>query len=310
MYYYVTGTTPRKWIKLDPDLSKARILWAQLESGKVLGGSFFPLVMNDWLGSDQYKKLAQATKNTYQTLIDLLPRVFDGPMEAIRPVHIAKFMDGHKSNAQANIGRVILSNVFDYAIRRGVVECVNPAKAVKKFTMEGRTRYLNDEEFKAIHDSGNDVVKVAMDIAYLTGARITDVLKLRLADCNDEGLFIEQSKTKKRQLFTWSVELRAAINRARKLPRPIRGLHLLCTNRGKPYTYSAFYTIWENAISKAGIKDVHFHDIRGKAATEAKQLGQDYQAILGHATRAMSDKYIKQREIERVEPVKSRKAKS
>jgi len=306
MYYYVTGTTPRKWIKLDKDLARAKILWAQIESGGAVGGSFFPGVLQQWLGSEQYTKLASATKKTYQTLIDLLPQVFDGPMEAIKPMHVAQFMDAHKSKAQANLGRVILSNVFDYAIRRGIIECANPAKMVTKFVIKGRDRYLTDEEFAAIRLAGNDVVKVAMDIAYLTGARITDVLKLRLADCQEDGLFVQQHKTKKRQLFTWSPELREAINIAKKLPRPIRGLHLLCTRTGKPYCYSSFYSIWQNACTTAGVENVHFHDIRGKAATEAKQQGQDYQALLGHASKAMSDKYIKRREIERVEPVKSR----
>ena len=305
-YYYVTSAPARKWIRLDKDLARAKLLWAQLESGKPLGGSFFPALLQQWMASDQYMALADATKKTYQTLIDLLPSVFDGPLEAIKPMHVARFMDAHESKAQANLGRVILSNVFDFAIRRGVVDCPNAAKMVPKFTIKGRDRFLTDEEFNLIRENGNDVVKVAMDIAYYTGARITDVLKLRLADCRDEGLFVEQHKTGKRQLFTWSDSLRDAIATAKKLPRPIRGLHLLCTNKGKPYTYSAFYTIWNGACTRAGVKDVHFHDIRGKAATEAKQQGQDYQALLGHASKAMSDKYIKRREIERVEPVKSR----
>lgn len=306
-YYYVTSAPVRKWIKLDKDLAKAKLLWAQLESGKPLGGSFFPALLQQWLSSDQYTSLAEATKRTYQTLIDLLPKVFDGPMEAIKPMHVARFMDAHESKSQANLGRVILSNVFDFAIRRGIIDCQNAAKMVPKFTIKGRDRYLTDEEFDRIRENGNDVVKVAMDIAYLTGARITDVLKIRLADCQEEGLFVEQHKTGKRQLFTWTDDLREAIARARKLPRPIRGLLLLCTNRGKPYTYSAFYTIWSGACARAGVENVRFHDIRGKAATEAKQQGQDYQALLGHASKSMSDRYIKRREIERVEPVKSRK---
>jgi len=306
-YYYVTSTTPRKWIRLDKDLSRAKLLWAQLETGKPLGGSFFPALLQQWLKSEQYTKLSEATKKTYQTLIDLLPQVFDGPMESIKPMHVAQFMDTHTSKAQANLGRVILSNVFDHAIRRGIIECQNAAKMVPKFVIKGRDRYLTDEEFSAIRSNGNEVVKVAMDIAYLTGARITDVLKIRLADCQDDGLFIQQHKTGKRQLFTWSNELREVIATAKKLPRPVRGLQLLCTNRGKAYTYSAFYTIWNGACTRAGVKNVHFHDIRGKAATEAKQQGQDYQALLGHTSKSMSDKYIKQREIERVEPVKSRR---
>jgi len=303
-YYYVTSGQPRKWIRLDRDLAKAKILWAQLESGGAVGGSFFPAVLQQWLTSEQYSALATATKKTYQALIDLLPQVFDGPLESIQAQHVAQFMDAHDSKAQANIGRVILSNVFDYAIRRGIVPGPNVAKMVQKFTIKGRDRYLTDAEFNTIRDNGNDVVKVAMDLASLTGARITDILKISLADCREDGLYIQQHKTGKRQLFTWSDPLRQAIATARRLPRPIRSLHLLCTKRGKPYTYAAFYTIWSGACERAGVVDVHFHDIRGKAATEAKAQGQDYQALLGHASQAMSDKYIKRREVERVEPVR------
>lgn len=305
MYYYVTSTAPRKWIKLDADLGKARVKWAQIENGGIIGGSYFPAVLQQWLTSEQYLKLAALTKKTYQTMIDALPKVFDGPMEAIKPVHVAQFMDAYPSKAQANSGRAILGNVFDYAIRRGIVDCTNPAKAVKKHVIPGRTRHLTDEEFFTIRGKANDAVQVVMDIAYLTGARINDILKIRFSDLQEEGLFIEQGKTKKRQLFQWTADLQEVISRAKKIPRPVKNItHLLCTRTGKAYAYSSFYEVWQIAVQAAGIKDVHFHDIRGNAATEAKKQGQDYQAILGHASRAMSEKYIKAREIERVQTVK------
>lgn len=305
MYYYVTSTAPRKWIKLDENLGKARVKWAQIENGGVLSGSAFPVVLQEWLCGEQYLKLAPLTKKTYQTLIYVLPTVFDGPMEAIKPVHVAQFMDAYPSKSQANIGRVILGNVFDYAIRRGLVDCINPAKAIKKHVIAGRTRHLTDAEFNAIRDKANDSVKVAMDIAYLTGARISDVLKIRFTDLQEDGLFIEQHKTKKRQLFTWTESLSEVISLARKIPRPVKNItHLLCTRVGKAYSYAAFYQVWSIAVANAGISDVHFHDIRGNAATEAKKQGQDYQAILGHASKSMSEKYIKAREIETVQTVK------
>lgn len=304
-FYYVTTTLPRKWIRLDADLTKARVKWAQLENGGSIGGSFFPAVLVQWLSSEQYTKLAPLTKRTYQTLIDLLPTVFDGPMEMIKPVHVARFMDDHSSKSQANIGRVILSNVFDYAIRRGLIDCVNPCKSIKKHVIEGRTRHLKDDEFLLIREKANPSVRVAMDLAYLTGARITDILKIKFSDLQDDGLYIEQQKTGKRQLFEWSKDLREVIARAKKIPRPVKNLtHLLCTRTGKAYCYSSFYQVWEIAVRNAKFEDVHFHDIRGNAATEAKKQGQDYQAILGHASRAMSEKYIKAREIEKIQTVK------
>jgi len=52
-------------------------------------------------------------------------------------------------------------------------------------------------------------------------------------------------------------------------------------------------TWWSAATEKAQVIDAHFHDIRGKAATGGKRVGLDYQALLGHSTKAMSDRYIK-----------------
>ena len=52
------------------------------------------------------------------------------------------------------------------------------------------------------------------------------------------------------------------------------------------------------------MEDAHFHDIRAKAATDAKAQGMDYQGLLGHSSQAMSDRYVKLREISRVETLK------
>jgi len=81
----------------------------------------------------------------------------------------------------------------------------------------------------------------------------------------------------------------------------VRGLYLLCTNKGQPYSYTTLNTWWLEAVEKSGIKDVVFHDIRGKSATDAKRSSIDYQALLGHTSKSMSDRYIKLEEAQRVE---------
>lgn len=57
-------------------------------------------------------------------------------------------------------------------------------------------------------------------------------------------------------------------------------------------------------MGEAGRDAVHLHDIRAKALTDAKQKGLDAQALAGHASPAMTDHYIKQREFKRVTPLK------
>jgi integrase len=72
-------------------------------------------------------------------------------------------------------------------------------------------------------------------------------------------------------------------------------LFVLGDKRGRPYTVSRLARAWTLAREAAGVLDVHFHDLRAKAATDAKALGLDHQALLGHKSRAMSDKYVKLR---------------
>jgi integrase len=60
---------------------------------------------------------------------------------------------------------------------------------------------------------------------------------------------------------------------------------------------------WRAACEAAGVV-AQFRDIRSKAATDAKRGGQNYQALLGHANPAMSERYIKRRETVMAEPVR------
>lgn len=180
----------------------------------------------------------------------------------------------------------------------------NPAKEVDNLTIKRRGRYITDEEFLAIREKASPVLRAAMDISYVTGARIGDVLHIRLSHISNDGLLIRQGKTNKLQLFKRNEALDSVIAAAKSIPRPIRGLFLLCTMRGQQYKYAQLNEWWVSARKQAGIPDVHFHDIRGKSATDAKRAGIDYQALLGHTTKAMSDSYIKLEDAQIVEPMK------
>lgn len=303
-YWYVTSTAPRKWIKLGPDLPRARLKWAVIENGGDEGDNpLFCSLMDAWAASPAFEGLAPTSRAIYTSSIKRLRTFFAGArVRDIRPQHIALWLDKHPSRHQANIGRAVISNVMAVACRRGLVER-NPAKEIPPLRVRGRDRYITDAEFFAIRSAACEVVRCAIDLSYLTGARISDVLKMKLADVQAEGLYIAQQKTGKRQRFELSPGLADAIACAKALPRPVRGLHLICDGSGKPYKHPAFYSMWLQACAAAGVEDVHFHDLRAKAATDAKRLGMDYQAILGHTTQAMSDKYVRTRETETVMPL-------
>jgi integrase len=58
---------------------------------------------------------------------------------------------------------------------------------------------------------------------------------------------------------------------------------------------SGFNSIWRRQKIKAGLEDIHFHDLRAKAVTDAKRLhGRDFaQALAGHASGDMTDAYVR-----------------
>jgi len=299
-FYYVASTKPRKWIPLGSDITVAREKWAALENGPRTETLISNLV-DEWLSSEKFAGLADTSRSCYSSISKQVKDFFvDADISDMKPSAIAAWMDDTVSKTQANLGRSLLSNVLTLAVRRGLLER-NPVSEIKRHTIPRRERYLTDEEFLAIRANATPVLQAAMGIGYVTAARISDILAIRLNSWTTEGLFITQIKTKKSQLFKRSPALEAAIEFARAIPRPVRGIYLLCTQKGQPYSYATLNQWWQEAVEKSGVKDAHFHDIRGKSATDAKRWGVDYQALLGHSSKAMSDRYIKLEEAQQVD---------
>lgn len=305
-YYHVTTTTEKRvWSNLGKDKAAALRKWAEIEAGAVCEHSLAAL-LDGWMDSEAYTGLSDNTKKVYRCVIKQLKESFADfqSVAEIKPQHVAQWQDDHKSKVMANTGKSVLTTVLNIAIRKGLIER-NPAKEVENITVKRRKRYITDDEYLAIRSHAHPVLAAAMDLSYVTGARIGDILAIRLANITDEGLTIRQEKTDKLQLFRWNPALTKAIEQAKAIKRPVRSsLFLLCTMRGRPYQYAQLNQWWIKARTDAGIDDVHFHDIRGKAATDAKRGGQDYQALLGHTTKAMSDSYIKLEDAQQVEPLK------
>jgi len=312
-YYYVSREN--KWIRLSNDKALAFVKWAEIEgetprasgSEKPTTGSMAALI-----GKYMIEVSPKKAKATYQgNLAEAknLKDVFGNMLVLeVRPTHIAKYLDirGIKAPIRANREVSLLSHMFSYAMRWGQVDR-NPCLGVAKHPEKGRDRYITDQEFEAVKKISSDLIKVVMDFAYITTLRKGDILKLRLDQITDEGIWITQSKTGSKQLYEWTKGLDGVVARAKQLNRSIRGLHLFCTRKGQPYSDSGFKAMWQRVQVKwalSGGERFTFHDIRAKALTDAKRMGMDAQSLAGHATSAMTEHYIKQRDFKRVKSLK------
>ncbi|MCZ6579250.1 MAG: tyrosine-type recombinase/integrase, partial [Gammaproteobacteria bacterium] len=142
---------------------------------------------------------------------------------------------------------------------------------------------------------------------YLTGMRRGDILNLKLVDIDDKkGIYNQQGKTGKKQLFTWTPALRAVIANAKRARKTRNLIYLFTNTHGQQITETGFNSTWRRIRVKANITDVTFHDLRGKAITDANEKGGlDYaKALGGHENRDMTERYIKSKSVEEIEPVK------
>ncbi len=306
-YYYVTSTGgQRKWTSLGKDYAKALKKWAQMEAASLPSSGEMESAIRRYL-RDIVPEKAESTQRNYERACKRLIVVFGSlNIDDIKPVHIYQYLDKHPHKTTANREIAVLSAVFTKAIRWGLTER-NPCRGVERNKETPRDRYITDDELAQLKAVATPFIRAVIDLAYITALRKGDILKIRLSDITEEGLIITQQKTGAKQCYTWTPALRQAIDNAKALPRrTVISMHLFSTRSGKPYTTSGFDSVWQRIVKKSGLKNLHFHDIRAKSLTDASRLhGKDHaQAMAGHASVTMTERYIKSRDHQTVQPLR------
>lgn len=252
----------------------------------------FKNLADQFMASPDFMDLSTETRKDYTKYAGKVLPVFGKTHpDKIKPEHIRRYMDqrGLSSRTQANREKSFLSRVFRWGYERGYVER-NPCQGVKQFKEVSRERYVTDEEYKAVYDVAPDVVRAAMEIAYLCLARQSDVLSLGEEQLRDAGIFIRQGKTGVKQIKAWTPRLRAAVSLARSLPlKPgISSLFLIHQPGGSKYTRDGFNSRWREAKITAQEKHPHlsidftFHDLKAKGVSDLEGSLEEKQAISGH----------------------------
>lgn len=259
-------------------------------------------------------KALSTYKGNIQQMVHL--RTYFGAMspQTVKAIHIYKYLDirGNKTPIAANREKALLSHCFSYAIRWGIIE-VNPCTHVKGLPEKPRNRYIEDWEFIAVKEYAKQqarykneaIIQQVMEFAYLTGQRIGDILKLKLEDLTEEGIKIEQQKTKVKIIIGWSKELRECIDSRLESRRFKKSNFVFCNRDGEKYSSTGFSTLWQRLIKSAvdnGIikEPFTFHDIRAKASSDLKDR-MHATALLGHFDPKTTERHYN-RTYKKVEP--------
>lgn len=307
-YYYTLHSDRRtRWIHIGRTYQEAIVRYVELERGGSRGTLVSELIERYERDVLSHQAAATQRMRTYQ--FRHLRKVFGHfHPDEIKPRMIGEYLDRASRKVAANRNVTALSAVYRKAIRWGLAT-VNPCEGIELNRETPRDRYMTDAEFLAIKAAAPEMIQCFMDLAYATGARKGDLLALRWDQVSEEGIRIRQGKTGRKQLFERTPALDKILARCKALAR-VRSTHVICRPDGQPLRVGSLDQKWqrikrdERVVKQLGeVPHVTMHDIRAKAATDAKERGQDIQALLGHTTPKMAERYVRRRQWEKVRPL-------
>jgi integrase len=272
------------------------------DTGKING------LVSAYKASDDFAKLADTTKRNWHRWLDrirdyfgdLSIAQFDKP--SIR-VEIRKWHRTYKDTPRnADYGVQVLSKLLTFAMSEGLLGS-NPCIGadLPKFYQSNRADIIwTKDDLEKLRESASPEIYRAAQLAALTGLRLTDLLKLTWSQIGD--LSVERptrkSKGRKTAIIPLYRELKAFLATV-----PKTGPTVLTNSRGQ--TWKGFGSSWNKVMHDSGLHErhLHFHDLRGTAATKlfmANLTVREIAQILAWSedrVERLIDRYVKRDEI-------------
>lgn len=308
-YFYDHGIGPngrRREEPLGTDRALAIKRWAELEHATALPP---PAVLTFRHVAERYMEEIAPTKaprthSDNKREVENLKAFFDdppAPLESIKPVNVRQYLNWRKSApVRANREKALLSAIWNFARDKGYTDLPNPCAGIKGYKEAGRDAYVEDVEYGKIWEKADPCLRDAMDLAYLTGQRPADVLRLSEMDVRDGFLHVRQAKTGAKLRIATDGELADVLERirARKRGYKVHSTLLVVNEHGRAIGVNAMSRRWAKACTAAKVQGLQFRDLRAKAGTDKADSAGDVrqaQKQLGHKSVVMTESYIRNR---------------
>jgi len=294
-YWYVSKG---KWTRLGRELGEALQAYAAIVESRPACTGMPGLI--DRVLEHIRPRLSAATVTQYEAAARYLRDVFaEFQPDQVLPRHIAAIKVD--LSATPNMANRVLSfarQVFAFGLEWGEVDS-NPAVGIKRHNERKRARYITDDEYRAIYAHAPERLQVVMDLLYLTGQRVNDVLALKWSAVSEAGIAFQPSKTAASTGARLVVKASPAL--AQALARCNGRGYLIEGRWGSRVDYRSVVEQWRAACERAGVADAQLRDLRAKSLTDAKAQGLDPTALAAHHSPAMTARYIRRRETPVVE---------
>jgi integrase len=213
---------------------------------------------------------------------------------------IRKWRDQYRLHPRtADVGLQVFSRLLSFGVADGIL-VNNMAKGVPHLYRNDRSDLIwTSQELDHIALTASEPLMRAARLAALTGLRQGDLLRLSWSHIKSNSIEIGTGKSNERK--TTLIPIYAELRQLLK-SMPKKATTVLTNSDGMPWK-SGFGSSWGKAVAKAGIVDLHFHDLRGTAATRFFMAGFEIREIAELMTwsevrvEGLINRYVKRDEI-------------
>jgi hypothetical protein len=244
-----------------------------------------------------FQNLASLTQRSYDRELERLSSISAFPAVDIRRRHIHAIRDRLQSTPRTRqlFGQVC-SALFNYGIREHELEMLNPARLLQRDGEAESFVAWTDAQMEAFEASAPPVhLMTAYMVARYTGPRRGDITGLRRSHYDGATLFIAGAKTSNPVAVRVHERLRAYLD---SLPAT---LTLIADAQGRPVAPTRLTHDIRAHLDAIGLQGLHLHGLRhtaGKALAEAGCSPHEIQAVLGHKSLQMVERYTKKAQQE------------
>lgn len=244
---------------------------------------------SEYLVSAEFAKLAPATqaKNKSHILVHIRPKLGRCRVQDVRPVDVQRMLDTIDQPPVCNDVRATCRRLFYLASRWGSRTGPNPVLDTSRKPQHQRRRYATGAELLRLGEALRELqaehprAVAAIMTLFLTGARVSEILRARSDQRRGNRLVLSEHKTAK-HIGSKSIILPDAVCRLLDAMPPHKSGRLFGVANGQ--------VLWRQLRARAGLGDLQLRDARRTFATIALSRGVSLAQIgeLLHHTKAQT----------------------
>ena len=194
---------------------------------------------------------------------------------------------------------ILLRGVANRRLGRGDVPAIKLENPNNK-----RIRYASEDEESRLMAELPESLQALVSVAIHTGMRRGELLNLKLPDIDFTSgtIWVREAKSGEGRQMPMNSVARVALTRLREQRRERLNARVVHQSEASGFVFAApeggflhdLNRYWYPALKRAGITNLHFHDLRHTFASRYMMAGGDLfalQTLLGHNTAAMVQRY-------------------